>query len=99
MFFAELTTRYGPMHDQFMEMSGWVDHFRRQLEGRTTVRADLSTKLGYSLLAREQTTFEEIKAVLEEHSRGDPAWRPGNRNDLHLERQKKMVRERYGIDV
>jgi hypothetical protein len=90
MFRQTFRSRFGDLFQRFMTIDGWIEHFRRQLASITAGRGLAWTLLGYSLLARD-SSLEELEQVLEMHSDESS----GNRLDIHLERQRAMVKERF----
>lgn len=96
---TELDRHFSSAFNRYMNMNGWIDHFRQMLEKITTSRGLPWSMLGYSLLAREVTTFDEIQEVIKAHSREEPSNKTLNRLEMHLNTQRQIVYERFGKRV
>jgi hypothetical protein len=94
LFQTALTARFPHLFEKYMAMNGWINHFQDKLKTDTGGRGRSWTMLGYCLLGRTNTTFEEIQQVIEAHSHEQ--LKSVNRLDMHLERQRVMVYERFG---
>lgn len=93
MLFRDALALYFPrLFNKFMDINGWISHFREELCVRNRGKGLLWSLLGYSLLSRSTTTYDEINEVIEGHESevGD------NKLAVHLERQRVMVRNRFG---
>lgn len=99
LFQEALISRLGELFQRFMEIEGWIGHFRSCLDKQTAGRGYPWSMLGYALLSSDNTTLQEIETVIDAHARDDSARRLQNRIDIHIERQGEMVRKRYGKQV
>lgn len=82
---------------QFMAFDGWICYFRHLVDGRTAGRGMPWSMLGYALLASGTCSFEEIRQVLASHSQEDGSRKSSNRLDMHLEKQRALALERFGV--
>lgn len=94
-----LLRKLGPLLQQFMTMEGWVHYFRSEVSKYSKGRGYFWAMLGYSLLALPSTIVDEIQRVIEEHSRQNASLASMNRLQEHLDRQRKMVIDRFGIGL
>jgi hypothetical protein len=83
---------------QFMAFDGWVSHFRDMIDRQAAGRGVPWSMLGYALLA-SGCSFEDIRQVLASHSQEDGSRGSSNRVDKHLEKQRSLVFERFGVMV
>lgn len=101
-FFGELISHFLPSRlksqlVQFMRWDGWVGYFREQIDKSRNGRGLAWSMLGYSMLMNPNATIKEIQLLIDEHSLQDASEKIGNRIDIHINRQKKILNERMSI--
>jgi hypothetical protein len=97
LFREALSSNYGMFNNRFNTLAGWIEYFRQQITKFPKGRGFYWAMLGYALLARPETSLQEIREVIESHARQDASKKWGNRLDIHLQKQRAIVNERFGV--
>jgi hypothetical protein len=99
LFQTTLAPKLGDLLTAYLTFDGWASFFRDRLSRASHGRGRVLSMLGYSLLARSNTSFEEIRDVILEHSRLGAVGRLPERLDVQLERQQLLVEARFGKQI
>ncbi|RMG13722.1 MAG: hypothetical protein D6731_11675 [Planctomycetota bacterium] len=88
--------RFAALWPRLSTHAGWAREQRNLLASLPARRGYHWALLGYSLLACSETTFEEMREVILAHEAEKASRKTQNRLDVHIERQRRLVEQRFG---